>query len=272
MKLVEKGGTGHVGDPAQVFEIDPAGVIFVDVGQYRRDLRNVDERARHGVGLRGSDNIGKVADEVHRLDAFFRLVENVGGLTQPIQFVNFGTKKDEFSRGDAGKDFQIALGAEPRFDVEQQRIAVNGAKFVSVGGKEFIRKYNMENVQVALFRIPVFDIRRDNEKIPAVDVKTVVFNVMLARALGDDVDLVKFMRMHPDGKIVVVKITEQHHLLFLFFGQKIFCVQGLGKRIDVIALKVIGGYHEDSLTRFYKKSNTFLENLPDAVYKAAWCR
>ena len=53
----------------------------------------------------------------------------------------------------------------------------------------------MENVEGVFFRIAVPDIRRYDKKIPAGDGIAVVLDLVPARAFGNDVDFVKFVRV-----------------------------------------------------------------------------
>ena len=91
-------------------------------------------------------------------------------------------------------------------------------KLVPIAQEKFIRKNNMENVEGVFFRIAVPDIRRYDKKIPAGDGIAVVLDIVPARAFGNDVDFVKFVRVHLDGKIIFMKIAKQHNLFFLLVG------------------------------------------------------
>ena len=218
-------------------------------------MSNVDGGMIVGAVLVRGHNSRKFADQIQRFDTFFRFVHIVRRLIQLVELADFGKEEHKVVGGNIGKNFQVAFCAKPRLDIEQKRKSVHGTKFVAVTQEKFIRKNDVKDMEIVLVRLSMPDIGRDDEKIAAGDGITVVFDIVQSRPFRDDVDLIKFMRVHLDGKIVFMKITKQHDLFFLFFGQKIVRVQGFLKRINIVVLDVYGLCHIQIITLFYKKSN-----------------
>ena len=69
------------------------------------------------VFVRGHD-IGKLANQIQRLNALFRFVHGVGSLIQFIELSYLGEKEHEIACRNSGEDFQVTLCAKLRLDIE----------------------------------------------------------------------------------------------------------------------------------------------------------